>query len=314
MKKLLIVCGPTATGKTSLSLKLAKKFNGQIISADSRQVYKGMDIGTGKDLPKNAVQKKDGHYLLNNIKLWGYDLVTPDQDFSLAHFSKFARPLIKKIQSQNQLPILVGGTGLYLKAITNQIKTLNIPPNPTLRLKLEKLSTQKLVEKLKQLNLSKYNSMNHSDQLNPRRLIRAIEIHSSKNSKKVSPKRTDLFETNNLWIGLKASKDIMDRRIEARVKKRLKAGAQKEVKTLLEDGYSFDLPSMSAMGYQQWQPFFNQQSNLDKVRLSWEKAEKQYLRRQLTWFNKNKKINWFDVTVNNYYLEVVRKITPWYTK
>ena len=151
MKKALVICGPTATGKTSLGLKLAKKYNGQIISADSRQVYKGMDIGTGKDLPLNAKQQKDGHYLIKGIKVWGYDLINPNQDFSVGHFIKFTKPLIKKIHHQNQLPILVGGTGLYLKAVTGSIDTINIPPNPSLRKKLEKLSRTKLANTLKKI-------------------------------------------------------------------------------------------------------------------------------------------------------------------
>ena len=299
MKKLLIICGPTATGKTGLGLKLAKKLNGQIISADSRQVYLGMDIGTGKDL-----------HLINNIKVWGYDLVKPDQDFSLAHFVKFARPLIKKIQAQKQLPILIGGTGLYLQAITKPIKTINIPPDPKLRQKLTSLTIKQLQTKLKKLNPDRFNSMNHSDQHNPRRLIRAIEIQKSK-TKKPSPPQLSL---DVLWLGLTAPKSVLDERIIKRVDQRFKLGAEKEVKKLLNSGYTWDLPAMSAMGYKQWQPYFENQASLEDVKQAWIKAEQQYLRRQLTWFKKQTNIHWFDITQRNLYPKLATKVAAWYTK
>ena len=312
MKKLLIICGPTATGKTNLGLALAKKFKGQIISADSRQVYQGLDIGTGKDLPKGIKKHTDGHYLINNIKVWGYDLVKPDQDFSVAHFVKFTTSRLKAIWQVGELPIIVGGTGLYLKAITKPLETITVPANQKLRQKLNKLSVSKLQTKLKKLDPNKFKSMNHSDQLNPRRLIRAIEIQKGQ-SQKDSPSGTVLFETDQLWIGLKTDKKILDTQIEKRVNKRLKAGAQQEVKHLIKQGYSFDLPSMSAMGYKQWQLFFEKKHNLDQVRQFWITAEKQYLRRQLTWFNSQSNINWFDINDSNFQKKVARTLSDWYT-
>lgn len=299
MKKILIVCGPTATGKTNLGLKLAKKFNGQIISADSRQVYQGMDIGTGKDKPKN------------DYKIHGYDLIKPDKNFSVAHFVEFAKPLIKKIQQQNQLPILVGGTGLYLKAITKPFDTISIKPDFKLRQKLNQLTVKQLQAKLKKLNLGKFQSMNHSDQLNPRRLIRAIEVIRPGLSLRTA--KTNLKAKDILWIGLTGKKSVLDKQIIKRVDKRIKQGAEKEVKSLLQAGYSWNLPSMSAMGYKQWQPYFTNQSKFDEVRQAWIKAEQQYLRRQLTWFKKQSEIHWFDITNKKIYNNVVRTIKAWYT-
>ena len=302
MKKILIICGPTATGKTSLGLKLAKKFNGQIISADSRQIYKQMDIGTGKDKPKNGP------------KIHGYDLIKPDKNFSVAHFVKFAKPLIKKIQKQNQLPILVGGTGLYLKAITKPFDTINIKPNFKLRQKLSQLTVKQLQAKLKKLNLNKFQSMNHSDQLNPRRLIRAIEVVQLDSSlQPTQSMKIDFKEKDVLWLGLTGVKSVLDKQIIKRVNKRIKQGAEQEVKSLLQAGYSWNLPSMSAMGYKQWQLYFANQSKLDEVKQSWIKAEQQYLRRQLTWFKKQKEIHWFDITDKKIYDHIVRIIKDWYT-
>jgi len=298
MKKILIICGPTATGKTNLGLTLAKQFNGQIISADSRQVYQDMDIGTGKDKPKSG------------FKIYGYDLVKPDQDFSVAHFVKFAQPLIKKFQDKNQLPILVGGTGLYLKAITQPITTINIPTNQLLRKKLAKLSLKQLQAKLKRLDVKKFKSMNHSDQSNPRRLIRAIEILKADTGKSSN------LNTNYdvLWIGLTSKKSILDKRIVQRVNQRINQGAAKEVKHLIKAGYSWDLPSMSAMGYKQWQPYFKDEVSLDEVIQAWIKAEQQYLRRQLTWFKAQPDVNWFDISDKNFSNNIVRTIKAWYTK
>jgi tRNA dimethylallyltransferase len=309
-QKLLIVCGPTATGKTQLGLKLAQQFNGEIISADSRQVYQQMDIGTGKDLPPNSLQHPSGYYLINGIKLWGYDLVKPDQEFSLAHFVNFAQKIINQIWSQKQLPIVVGGTGLYLKAISQPIETINIPPDQKLRQELAKKTVQSLQDILKKLNPSRFKSMNHSDQHNPRRLIRAIEIERSGLTKTPASFQSQ----NSLWVGLTAPRKILEQRIDERVEKRLRLGLQKEIETLIKQGYGWDLPAMSAMGYKQWQPFFNQQATLRQVIEAWKLAEKQYLRRQLTWFKKNPQINWFDITQSHYQSRVVKLVRSWYTQ
>lgn len=309
-QKLLIVCGPTATGKTQLGLKLAQQFDGEIISADSRQVYQKMDIGTGKDLPPNSLKHPSGYYLINGIKLWGYDLAKPDQQFSLAHFVNFAQKIIKQIWSQKQLPIVVGGTGLYLKAISQPIETINIPPDQKLRQQLAKKTVQSLQDILKKLNPSRFKSMNHSDQHNPRRLIRAIEIERSQLAK--APPQ--ILSPNTVWIGLTAPKKFLEQRIDDRVEKRLRLGIQQEIKALISQGYGWDLPAMSAMGYKQWQPFFNQQVSLKQVIQAWKLAEKQYLRRQLTWFKKNPQINWFDITQSDYQSQVVNFVRSWYTQ
>ena len=301
MNKLLIICGPTASDKTSLAAKLVKKFSGQIISADSRQVYQGMDIGTGKDKPKG-------------VKILGYDLIKPNQDFSVAHFVKFALPEIKKIQSTGDLPILVGGTGLYLDAITQPFDTINVKTNKNLRTKLNSKSVNQLQNILKKINPKKLQSMNHSDQLNPRRLVRAIEVANTnlRAWSRIRGSPSLKVEFDPLWIGLKTSKKHSDELIEKRVDQRLKQGSQQEVTQLIKTGYSWDLPSMSAMGYKQWQPFFEGKADLGQVRLSWITAEKQYLRRQLTWFKSKPQINWFDIKDKNLFSKLVKKINSWY--
>mgnify|MGYP001585296719 CR=1 FL=1 len=292
MNQILIICGPTATGKTKLAVSLAKKFNGGLISADSRQVYQGMDIVTGKDLPAGRQDKPAG------VKIFGYDLVKPDEDFSVAHFINFAQPLIIKLQQQNRLPIIVGGTGLYINALLKPIPTLNIPPSPSLRRRLEKNSLKQLQTALKKLNPDRFNQMNHSDQNNPRRLIRAIEVA------KVGSNRQSLnFKHDALLIGLTASVKILDQRIVDRVNQRIKAGARQEIESLLRQGYSKKLPSMSAIGYREWPDV-----------AKWIQAEQQYSRRQLTWFKKIPGLHWFNINQPNFNRQLANLISAWYTK
>src|SRR3989339_349939 len=213
-KKILIVCGPTATGKTRLGIYLAKKFNGEIVSADSRQVYKYMNVGTGKEWDN---QSAESGVFANDIavRIHGYDLIEPTESFSVFEFLSFAEKKIKEIRKQGKLPILVGGTGLYIRAVVDGIETMNIPKNEELRGRLQSKNIDDLFENLATLDTSKAASLNNSDRKNPRRLIRAIEIaiwkieHETKiklQSKK--PKKID-----TLFFGLKMDTHTMSERI-----------------------------------------------------------------------------------------------------
>jgi tRNA dimethylallyltransferase len=167
MNKLLVICGPTSTGKTTLAIALAKKFNGEIISADSRQVYKGMDIGTGKDIPCGSKIKfpwfqKYGFYEISGAKIWGYDLADPRHEFNVAQYMKFSERIITDIVKRGKLPILVGGTGLYIRGVIDGIATANIPKNNLLRKNLVKSTAEDLFEKLAQMDSLKAGHMNSS--------------------------------------------------------------------------------------------------------------------------------------------------------
>ncbi|MCX6705165.1 MAG: hypothetical protein NT162_02400, partial [Candidatus Woesebacteria bacterium] len=236
MNRLLVICGPTSTGKTTLAIKLAKKFNGELISADSRQVYRGMDIGTGKDLPKGAKIKlpwfqKYGYYEISGAKIWGYDLADPRHEFNVAQYIKFAERIIADIIKRGKFPILVGGTGLYIKGVIDGIATAQIPKNNLLRKNLEKSTPEDLFEKLAQMDSLKAAQMNISDKKNPRRLIRAIEvamwrINNIKKEKEIE-KRKKEFEV--FMIGLTAPEKFISERIKLRVAQRVKMGIKKEV-------------------------------------------------------------------------------------
>ena len=166
--KLLIICGPTATGKTALAAKLAKKFNGELISADSRQVYRGRDLETNKERPASPAGGPD-------VPIWLYDVVNSGEEFGVSQWVKLARLAIENIPKRNKLPIVVGGTGLYIKALLEPFETIDIPPDFKLRKK--NLSVQQLQRMVPRGN------MNESDWNNPRRLIRKIEIGGKKRIK-----------------------------------------------------------------------------------------------------------------------------------
>lgn len=319
--KLLIITGVTATGKTSLGLKLARLFKGEVISADSRQVYIGMDIGTGKDIPDNLklkisnikINSKKINFYGNGTRMWGYDLVEPNEDFSLAEYKKVSCLIIKDIWKRKKTPIVIGGTGLYLKALTQPIDTIGIPPDKKLRVKLNNLSLEKLQIKLKRINPEKFESLNQSDRNNPRRLIRAIEL-SQMSQLASKDKVKELKIDSILWIGLKAPQKIIYKNIDKRVEKRKRLGAEQEIKSLLKKGYSFNLPSFSAMGYRQWEPYIKGKSTIEEIIERWKLDEHAYARRQMTWFKKNKKINWFNINKPDYQKNIVKLVSEWYSE
>lgn len=278
MNKLLVICGPTATGKTALGIRLAKKFNGEIVSADSRQVYIGMDIGTGKDF-KGA---------------WLLDVVKPNQPFSVAEYVKLAWQVIEDIWERGKLPIMVGGTGFYIKAIVDGIETMGVPPDWELREKLRYYDTKILRETLEKLDPEKLRRMNESDRKNPRRLIRAIEL-ATKTVRPILARKP--YTLNPLFIGLTAPYKTLYQQIDERVDERVKAGIEEEIKKLLQIGYSWENSVLgTTIGYREWQPYFERKSTLEEVVKKWKFAEHGYARRQMTWFKRDKRINWFDVT------------------
>jgi len=320
MKKLLVVCGPTSTGKTTLAISLAKKFNGELISADSRQVYKGMDIGTGKDLPKGAKIKlpwfqKYGYYEIDGVKIWGYDLADPRHEFSVGQYIKFAERVINDIAKRGKNPILVGGTGLYIRGAIDGIATAGVPKNNQLRKNLEGSSADELFEKLAQMDSLKAGQMNTSDKKNPRRLMRAIEvamwkINNVKKEKEMEKKRKD-FDV--LMIGLKAPQKFIFERIKNRVEKRVKAGIKKEVQTLLKKHITWKMSSMSSMGYKQWKDYFAGNKTEGEVVKNWIVDEEKYVKRQMVWFKKDKRIIWFDITAKTFPKNVEKQAEKWYS-
>lgn len=326
MDKVLVVAGPTATGKTALAVSLAHLFNGEIINADSRQVYRGMDIGTGKDLPSDSkFEIRNSKFNVENPKLnvgyrekegipvWLVDIVDPDYLFNVGEYVRLARMVVADIHSRGKLPILVGGTGLYIRSLLSVPDTVFIPPSPGLRVELSKLPVDSLAERLKVKDPLRWQTMNASDRKNPRRLVRAIEVAYARNERMLVDVSEKKNAFNVLSIGLRLDKETLKERIKVRVGKRMQEGIVKEIQALLDKGYGWQLPSFSAIGYRQWQGYFGKKKTPDECIAAWEHDEYQYASRQMTWFAKEKNIHWFDVSSSGYTEVIEQEIRAWYT-
>jgi len=304
-RRLLVICGPTATGKTSLGIKLAKKFHGEIVSADSRQVYKYMDIGTGKEWD-------------SNVQIWGYDLADPKEKYSVSDYFKEIKLVIEDIWDRNKLPIIVGGTGLYIKSLIDGIPTIDIPQNKNLRESLEKLSIPELFDKLALLDGIKAGSLNSSDKKNSRRLIRAIEVAvwNTKNETQmqVIDKRKKILDktVKVLMVGITTELPKLFKNIEKRVEKRMNEGFIDEVEDLLKMGVSWKNQSMNSLGYKESEAFFKYGLSYEEFITLWVNNEMKYIKRQLTWFKKDKRINWFDITDTDFPQNVEILVNKWH--
>lgn len=274
---LIAIVGPNASGKTSISIKLAKKFNCEIISADSRQVYKGMDIGTGKATKKE--QAMVPHYLL--------DITSPKKNYNVAHFKKDAEKIIKQIYKRGKIPMLVGGTGFWVQAVVDDIDLPDVKPNPKLRKKLGEKNTAQLFTMLKKLDPQRAKSI---DAKNPYRLIRAIEICQA--TKKPIPKLNLKSSYNVLILGIKHDLPKLKKRIDIRLKKRFKQGMIAEVNGLHKQGVSWK--RMDEIGLEYRYISYYLQGKLSKVEMTEQLryAIYHYAKRQLTWFNKDKRVHW----------------------
>jgi tRNA dimethylallyltransferase len=281
-EKIIVVLGPTASGKSTLAVQLAKKLNGEIISADSRQVYRDMDIGTGK-ITKKEMQNIP-HYLL--------DVADPKKIFTVAEYRKLALKALDKIFKKNKTPIVCGGTGFYIQALVDGIIIPEVAPDWKLRKKLEKKSTKYLHNILKKMDRKRAGSI---DKNNPRRLIRAIEI-VIKTKKAVPELKTNPLPYNILFLGIKKSDKELEKLIEKRLEKRLKQGLVAEIKKLRENGVSWKRLESFGLEYKYVALYLKRKINHQEMTKLLQKEIKQYAKRQMTWFNRDKRIKW----VKNY--------------
>lgn len=265
---LLVIVGQTASGKSDLSLKLAKDYGGEVVSADSWTVYKGFDIGTAKSTITQ--QKSVKHHLI--------DVREPTDGFNAPLFKEMAQKSIKDIQSRGKLPVMVGGTGLYIDSVLYDFGFL---PNSGERVWLDSLS----LEELKNLAPSRDIDLSDIDTRNKRRVIRAIEAKGEK------PTRARL-RPNTLIIGLQLSREELRKRVERRVDKMLAAGLEQEVRGLAEK-YGWDIEPMKGIGYREWQEYFNGHQTLEETKARIISATMNLAKRQRTWFKRDANIHWF---------------------
>lgn len=287
LSKLIVILGPTASGKTSLAIELAKKCNGEIISADSRQVYRYMKIGT--DVPGG--KWKDDKYIVQDIPHYLMNCIEPDQEFTLADFKVQAVEAANDIISRGKLPFLVGGTGLYLSSVVDNLDIPKAKPNKKLRAELEAASKEDLVAELKQIDPA---SAKVIDLNNPRRLVRALEVvkTTGKSFLEQKTKSDPLFKV--LQIGIKRDRKITYERINKRVDEQIKEGLIEEVKEMVNKGYGWDLPSMSGLGYRQFKDYLAGKQNLKEAIEILKRDIRHYAKKQITWFKRDATIQWIE--------------------
>jgi len=292
MIRAIFIVGPTAVGKTALAINLSKKIPSILISADSIQVYKSADIISGKDHPKN-------------IKIELVDILPPQTPFNVRDFVDKVQTIINNPKNQLRIPIIVGGTGLYVKSLFSSIETINVKPNKKLRDKYNKFSIEQLQKELKRLDSNRYGQMNESDIQNPRRLIRAIEICMIDHIVEIS--KSVFNEDEVLIIGLASSDVELRKRIAMRVLARVEEGAKDEAKKLFEDYDNLAPQLKTANGYKQMFEYLRNSSFTPEVKepppRGWEEmiekwitADYQHAKKQMTYFKKLKNINWFDIS------------------
>lgn len=325
MQHVISILGTTASGKTSLALEVARyavdqsrsisdklpktlvselaqsSFSGvELISADSRQVYRSVQIISGADIPQQMYGERSNLYEYDfyttqdeKMRLHGVGILEKDADWSVSHFKNFAVPIILRAWESNYLPIIVGGTGLYHQQIFTTDSDLNIPPDKVLRRRAESVSVVQLQDLLRSTNPKKLAAMNHSDQQNPRRLVRAIEVSRGTSEASKSAMLPSDTEFKHTQIGLKFPLTELESRIAQRVGQRLDAGAVDESRAL-QSFCSKDYPICKTLGLPDLFEYLAGKTTIDECKQNWTLHEFQYAKRQLTWFQKNPDIIWLD--------------------
>ena len=283
---LLVLVGPTAVGKTVTAIELAQHLNGEIVSADSRYLYIGLDIGTAKPTP--AERARAPHHLI--------DVTTPDKPWSLAQVQAAALQAISDIHARGKLPLLVGGTGQYIRAITEGWQA---PPegHPQLRTELEdelrRSGVEALAERLRAVDPV---SAEKVDLKNPRRVIRALEVALTTGESFISQRRKTPPPFHSRIIGLRLPRPTLYARIDARVDGMMQAGLLAETQTLVEKGYGWELPAMSALGYKQMGEHLRGECDLANAVQNIKRETRRFVRRQANWFKPaDPNIKWFDM-------------------
>ena len=286
MKKIIAIVGPTGVGKSKLAVSICGKINAEIVSADSRQVYRYMDIGTAK--PGKKEQSLVRHHLI--------DIINPDESFSLADYKEQCNSAVDDIYSRSKLPLLVGGSGQYVWAVIEGWDIPRVLPDLKYREMLEKKAAETGKEELySELQSIDPEAAARISESNVRRVIRALEIaKNGRNEKSQSRNKKPIY--NALIIGLTTSRDELYRRIDARVDSMIERGLVDEAQGLFDKGYSSELPSMSGIGYRQICMFLNGEISLESAVQQIKNETHRYVRGQYNWFKlKDDRIKWFDV-------------------
>ena len=286
VRPLVVILGPTAAGKTALSLALAERFDGEIVGADSRQIYRDMDIGTAKPTP--AEQARVPHHLI--------DRVTPDIAYSAAEFQRDAYAVIDAIHGRGRVPFLVGGTILYVRAVTEGLRMPAVPPDPAVRAELETvLAEQGREELFRRLQTLDPATAAVIDANNPRRLLRALEIVITTGKSKLELEGADPPPYTMLRIGVEWPRPVLYARIDRRVEQMVAAGLADETQRLLDAGYDAKLPSMTSLGYREMTAYLAGEMTLNDAIQRIQIETHRFVRRQYTWFRRLQDVTWFNL-------------------
>jgi len=304
-KKLIVILGPTATGKTKLAVDLARKFNGEIISADSRQVFKGMDLGTGKDLAEygpqgapRAPRGLSGRAKLSPTTASGVpyrliDIIRPSQEFSVAKYQKLANKAIREAQKSGKLPFLVGGTGLYIDAVIKGYEFAQVESKKltgeNVRKRLDKLSLTQLLSKLKRIDPETYDKI---DQKNRRRVQRALEIYYQTGKTKSETEKQNAPDYEILTIGIRFPLEKIYAKIDKRLDERIDEGMIKEIKKLHSEGVSWKRLDDFGLEYRFVSRYLRGIISEAEMHEQLKNAIHHFAKRQLTWFKRNEDIKW----------------------
>ncbi|OGC05536.1 tRNA (adenosine(37)-N6)-dimethylallyltransferase MiaA [candidate division WOR-1 bacterium RIFCSPLOWO2_02_FULL_46_20] len=288
---MIIILGPTAVGKSKLALELAKRINGEIISADSMQVYRGMDIGTAK--PTKEEEQSLPHHLIN--------IRNPDEEWTVSDFVEQTNQLEKEIASRKKTPLIVGGTGLYLWSLLEGYSFPVAPVNKELRQRLEKEPLTTLYRQLTKIDPDAANKIHPNDR---KRIIRGLEVYelTGKPMSELQKKRDNpshLSASNpHLILGLNLPRPELYERINQRVGQMIVKGLIEEVKGLLAKGYAKTLPSFQALGYKEVVEYLDGKGNKEDLLVELKKRTRHFARRQLTWFKRFKEVKWLEPTID----------------
>jgi tRNA dimethylallyltransferase len=289
LSKLIAIVGPTASGKTGLGIEIAKRVCGEVVSVDSRQVYREMNVGTAK-IQEDKKDKDDQEepIIVDGILHWGIDLIDPDEDYSVADFKRYAEGKIEEILKRKHVPILVGGAGLWISALIDNYNLTQTSANPKLRAQLEARTIGDL--------LAEYNRLDPDgaeviDRDNKRRLVRALEVTKITGRPFSQQRRKEEPKYDVLQIGLSVDRTELNVRINQRVDEMIANGLVNEVRVLKEK-YGCEIDAMSGIGYRQICEFLNGKTTLAQAIEETKKTTRRYAKRQMTWFKRDRRIQW----------------------